>query len=117
MILKHKETLIYYDGDLFFIAQDGVCCNYICVQVEQCDDYDVYFCIAISERRLRSFLDGGVDMRTVYQEPEDGRFYYARIGDFTADIEIHRIGRDDIPQDWFVDEGVYMGLEEVRDGS
>ena len=108
MVIKHTKTIIYYDGPQLFVAQDRVKTKFICLLVECCSDYDTYLCVRISEHRLASFLNGMKDLLSIYQDPETGEFYGAKIDNLNIDINVDLIRRDDIPQGWFPGASFYM---------
>jgi len=113
MIINHVNTIVYCDGPQVFIAQDRAKSKFICLLVEYCSDYDTYLCVRISEHRLSSFLNGMEDLLPVYEEPEMGEFYNAKIDNLNIDLNVDLIARTDIPQEWFPGSGFYMDHREV----
>jgi len=115
-VIRHQETLVYYDVPQLFVARDQVNAQYLCLLVESTDDYDRYVCVPISPERLKDFYLGDIDLRTIYEKPESDEIFYADIVDESQEaIQLIPLDIKQIPENWLPDQGfVYMkeGFEE-----
>ena len=58
-IIKHKETLVYYDGPELFRGVDQFNTNYLCLFVEAANGVNKYLCQYILVFGLRPLLNVG----------------------------------------------------------
>ena len=107
MIIRHKETLTYYDGILLFIGETPCRAKMLCVQVDCNTEFDTYLCVPVASQRLKALLGGEIDLLSVYQEPEN-KCYIANINDWKRCIQLKGIEYSEIPEDWFPGENSYM---------
>lgn len=73
--LTHKQTLEFYDVPQIFVATDVMNVNYLCVLYAQDNGYQ-YLGVRISQIKLNAYLEGHVDLRMAYIQPEqDGSLF------------------------------------------
>lgn len=69
-ILNISQILVYYDFPEIFLAKDNVGTNFLCLLVDANEDTTLYISTAISQSRLGAFINGQVDLRDIYLNPE-----------------------------------------------
>jgi hypothetical protein len=69
-ILNISQILVYYDFPEIFLAKDNVGTNFLCLLVDAHEDVTTYISTAISPLRLSHFINGQVDLRDIYLNPE-----------------------------------------------
>ncbi|MFN9110412.1 MAG: DUF6575 domain-containing protein [Bacteroidota bacterium] len=69
-ILNISQILVYYDFPEIFLAKDIVGTNYLCLLVDADETATTYISTAISQQRLSSFINGQIDLRDIYTNPE-----------------------------------------------
>lgn len=80
-IIQHTETLVYYDGAQVFEARDPVGGYYIGVMVDSLDAADRYVVAGVSQKRLKKFRSGSLDLRTLLVEAAQGIWYLTETDD------------------------------------
>ena len=80
-IIQHTETLVYYDGAQVFEARDPVGGYYIGVMVDSLDAADRYVVAGVSQKRLKKFRSGSLDLRTLLVEAAQGVWYLTETDD------------------------------------
>lgn len=73
--LTHKQTLEFYDVPQIFIATDVLGVNYLCVLYAQEDEFS-YLAVRISQIKLDAYLNGQLDLRMAYTQPEQEHSLY-----------------------------------------
>lgn len=115
-ILTQVETLVYCDGPQLFLAHDQLQLRYLCVLIQRDDDFDRYFCIPISLRRLNDFLSGESDLRTIFKVPETDELFTGKALDGQYEhIEIQPVPLDQIDSDWLPEPGFLLEREHLPD--
>lgn len=74
--LNISQVLVYFDFPEIFIAMDEIGTNYLCLLVELDEENTKYIASAISQKRLARFLNGIIDLREIFVEPELEEWYY-----------------------------------------
>ncbi len=69
-ILNISQILVYYDFPEIFLAKDIVGTNYLCLLVDANETATTYISTAISQQRLGAFINGQLDLRDIYTNPE-----------------------------------------------
>lgn len=106
LILKLKNVLIYNDKPEIFVCQDNIDTNYLCLTVDEEDLVFQHLAVPISKKRLFNFINGKVDLKEVFQEPEISRWLY--FGDLSDEISPSTIEKNQIPDTYFPDEGFFL---------
>ncbi len=109
------ETLIWYDGPQLLIAQDHQGGKYLCVSVDECPKYVKYFCVGISEQALALFQKDELDMHDAFKNPHLERRFYAEGFDEDGHLDCKPIKQEDIPDDWYVEPGVYLTTDATKE--
>jgi len=73
--LSHFETLVFYDGVQIFTAKDQFDTRFICMLFEKGECSDKYLCAPISLPKLGQFLEGRIDLRDIFRNPEIKELY------------------------------------------
>lgn len=74
--LHISQVLIYYDLPELFVAKDEVETNYICLLLNVEGTEINYISTAISTFRLSEFINGNIDLRTIFTQSETKQYYY-----------------------------------------
>lgn len=107
-----KDILLYYDTPQLFIARDNVGTNYLCMLVEQNQEFDIFVCIQMSKEKLTHFSTGHIDLRNVYLEPEIRVYYQVNIANYQSGCyEIVPLEYESIPDQWLPESGVFPALQ------
>lgn len=64
------RILVFHDFPELFLAQDKSGLDYLCLLTELNADQYQYHCISISKKRLYQYLNGKVDLRELFTNPE-----------------------------------------------
>ncbi len=114
--IHHKRTLFYYDGPQLFLAHDQSCTQYLCLLVENAEEFDRFLCVPVSEVRLREFYEGRIDLRKIYAEPERKELYYTDIIDsFEGEIHLFPMQYEDLREEWLPEAGFDWDSSEMKD--
>lgn len=73
--IRHKTTLVYYDGPQVFEAQDKIGGHYIAMSIAPPEDEYSFLVVGVSPEGLRRFRTGGMDLRTLLLEAEESEWY------------------------------------------
>jgi hypothetical protein len=76
--LTPKLVLLFYDYPQVFIGMDCVDTLFICMAIEEADDGPVYVCTPISEKRRDLIVNGKMDLRSAFSQPEIEELYIAQ---------------------------------------
>lgn len=112
-ILDHFETLLFYDAPQVFTAVDQVGAWYVCTLVEENADSNKYLCAPASALRIKSFAEGALDLRTIYEKPELDELYIveARSNDLMGLCSVS-VNLSDVQPSWIPDPGFYLKTEK-----
>ena len=69
-VLNISQILVYYDFPHIFIANDLVGTDYLCMLATYEEDEATFLAIQISKNKLIGFLNGSLDLRDVFENPE-----------------------------------------------
>ena len=75
--IRHRSTLVYYDGVQVFEGVDAIGGNYIAVLVDSFDAGDCYLVVGVAPERLRKFRIGALDLRSLILDRVEGEWYLA----------------------------------------
>lgn len=73
-LVLHK-ILDFYDLPQLFVAKDAMDVSYVCVLYDQQDGFH-YLGVQVSDLRLQSFCAGQLDLRRLYEQPEQDNTLY-----------------------------------------
>ncbi len=108
-ILKIDTILEFYDEPQVFVARDSFDTLYLCLLYAD-DNECRYSAVRISQNRLRSFLDGKVDLRELFVNPEADREYFDVV--FCNDeYQLSRLDDAVLPEDRLPDAGYFINKE------
>jgi hypothetical protein len=68
--LHIDRILVFHDFPELFLAQDKSEMDYLCLLTELNDEEYLYHCVSISKKRLYQYLNGKVDLREIFTNPE-----------------------------------------------
>lgn len=74
-IIKIERILEFYDIPQVLIGTDRFCAKYLCTLYDDTEAYR-YIGIAISPERIKRYLNGEIDLRSLYIHPENGNSYF-----------------------------------------
>ncbi|KJR42988.1 hypothetical protein MCHI_001114 [Candidatus Magnetoovum chiemensis] len=105
--IKLESVLIYHDVPVLFVGIDNIKTNYLCQLVEKDVDEDIFICVQISKKRLKSVLMGSIDLREAFINPEIPSFYKLPVANY-EDMVIKDAPLDSIDSKWLSDEGLFV---------
>ena len=88
--IRHKSTLVYYDGFQVFEAVDPIGGNYIAVLVDAAEPRERYLVAGVEPERLRRFRIGGLDLRSLLLERAIEDWYLASPGESPGELSLER---------------------------
>ncbi|MBF0457427.1 MAG: hypothetical protein HQK99_05990 [Nitrospirae bacterium] len=103
-----NNILDYYDGPILITVVDAVDTIYICELNDRGSEFDEYYCVAISRNKLERFYLGQIDLRSIYLEPEINQYFILKVDNYKEPVNIEPIPVEDIPPDWYPDEGFIL---------
>jgi hypothetical protein len=110
-----KDILLYYDTPQLFVARDAIGTNYLCMLVEQNEEFDNFACLQMSEQKFNHFSTGHIDLRDVFLSPEIQAFYQVKINDYGLNYyEIETLECEKFPDNWLPDEGVFININQSQ---
>jgi len=113
--IRHAETLLYYDGPQLFLARDQVNAQYLCLLVEDTNEFNKFLCVPISFERLDNFYREQIDLRKIYEEPESNELFYAEIKEnVQGDYQLVPMSFDRLPKEWLPEPGFIFKKEKSR---
>lgn len=104
--LTLKKILEYYDTPQLFVATDTLNINYLCVLYKQ-DECFHYLGVQISEMRLQNYLDGLLDLRQAYIDPERENSLYEVLVANEKITAYNLLDSADISEDMLPEAGYY----------
>ena len=93
-IVRHAETLIYYDQPQVFVAEGDD--KFVCSLMEKHSKYDTYMCARATDAEIAAYSNGELDIMQFYRAA--GELYYLHTNDITGDMELRLL--DVVPDDW-----------------
>jgi hypothetical protein len=102
-ILNISQILVYYDFPEIFVAYDNVGTNYLCLLVSADNEQTNYISTAISSKRLSNFINGKVDLRDIFENPEIEQWlFFDQVNEI---IEAKEWESEILPNDFLPDQG------------
>lgn len=108
--LHIDRVLVYHDFPELFLAKDSVGLDYLCLLIQNESDAYEYCCVSISKSNLYKFLNGKLDLRQIFTDPEIREWWSAvdtSEAQFTATIlDIEQLQENYLPASgyFFTDE-------------
>lgn len=102
-LLNISQILVYYDFPEIFVAYDNVGTNYLCLLVSVDNKKTSYISTAISNKRLSNFINGKVDLRDIFQNPEIGQWLF--FNQVNETIEAKEWEDENLPDEYLPDQG------------
>ena len=101
--LNISQILVYYDFPEIFVAYDNVGTNYLCLLVSADNEQTSYISTAISNKRLSNFINGKVDLRDIFENPEIGQWLF--FDQLNETIEAKEWEGENLPNEYLPDQG------------
>lgn len=102
-ILTMERVLDFYDQPQLFVARDSFNTLYLCLLFDD-EPTLQYTAIRISDKRLKSFIDGTLDLRAIYEQPEvSGEYFDVSYNENTYHISLATFST--ITEDRLPDQG------------
>lgn len=79
--IRHRNTLVYYDGVQVFEAEDAIGGNYVAVLADSAEATDRYLVVGVPPESLRRFRVGALDLRYLLLENAQEEWYLASLGE------------------------------------
>ncbi len=120
--LNFKQILVYYDTPEVFLANDSISNNYMCLLAEENDESSLYISTPITPDRLLQFMNGKIDLRSIYTEPEINEIYTFTEIDETINAELLTTSIDEnhLPESGFIlnknisNEMMFKEVQEIH---
>ena len=107
--IRHRSTLVYYDGSQVFVAEDAIGGNYIAVLVESLDAGDRYLVAGVEPERLRQFRIGALDLRDLLLVRAEEEWYLATASALLEEPIILEVQTQRLSQSSFLpDSGFFL---------
>ena len=111
--LTYRDSLVFYDGLQVFIAEDQFATKYVCTLIEQTEAYDKYLCSPVSNSRLTSLLEGALELREIYVNPESDELVIVESrGGVLHDLPGTVVTMQQILLDWLPQSGLFLRFEK-----
>lgn len=107
-VITHKETLIYYDEPQLFLAQDKANRQFLCLLADSNEESVKYISVKISIKRLDELYSGLVDLRDIFEHPEEEQRFYIEIKPNNQDLQLIPLSLDQFPEEWLPEPGFYF---------
>lgn len=111
--LKISRILVYYDYPHVFTAVDEIGTAYLCLLSSLVDNEYKYITTAISTNRLIGFLNGSIDLRSIFEKPEIKEWYIFNEVDDNFSAELWE--KESLPDEYLPDNGFSFKIQELSD--
>ena len=112
--LRIDRILVYNDFPELFLAQDNSDLDYLCLLTNLNNDFYSYHCVSISKGRLYEFLNGKVDLREIFINPELPEWWEAN-DTSEQNFEITFFNNSGLEDKFLPEEGCYLVEEQTED--
>ena len=107
--IQRPYELVYCDGVQVFEGRDSMGGHYVGVWVETVADADRYLVAEVAPERLREFLAGGVDLRTLLLDARGSGWLLADVTDgFEGPMTLRPIDNPAECSRFLPDEGFFL---------
>jgi hypothetical protein len=104
--LTISQILLYYDLPQIMVCDNAVGSKFISLLVEANETETIYLSTPISIKRLAGFINGRVDLRGIFSEPEIKDYYTF---DYTGDdVLATLLTENELPLDYLPDAGFFL---------
>lgn len=110
--ITHKEILVYYDEPQLFLAQDDANNQFLCLLVDSDEKAAKYISIQISSERLKELYSGSLDLRKIFENPEEQQRFYIEIKSNNQALQLIPLSLNQFPEEWLPESGFYFETEE-----
>jgi len=101
--LTISQILVYYDFPEIFVAVNDVGTNYLCLLISTDDGNTNYVSTPISTKRLSGFINGNIDLRDIFENPEIKQWYlFYKVTDF---IDAELWVEETLPENFLPEKG------------
>ena len=108
-LIRHTETLYYYDGPQVFEACDGVGGHYIGLMVEADGQQDQYLIVEVEPERLQQFRNGTLDLRSLLTERGNEEWFLAKPnGDLDSPLALQPQPTASVPSSYLPEPGFLL---------
>lgn len=101
--LQILQILVYYDIPEIFIATDEVGTKFLCLLVDFDEEIVLYISTPISINRLTEFINGRVELRDIFVNPETNQIY--SFNNVSETIEADLIDGINLPEEYLPEIG------------
>jgi hypothetical protein len=108
--LEIDEVYLYYDKPIFFSCRDSLGHIFLVLLVQD-DEQDVWIYLEISERRYLFMRTGGIDLFSIFGEPESGFIYLVETSQEQSITNYNIVSAEEIKREWLPEPGEYMHVE------
>lgn len=102
--LTVERVLDFYDIPQLFVARDSFNTLYLCLLFDD-EPTAQYTAIRISDSRLKSFENGALDLRTIYEQPEvTGEYFDVSFSENAYQVkpaDFHTIDEERLPAEGY----------------
>jgi hypothetical protein len=109
--LEISQILVYFDLPELFIAKDEVGNKYISLLVEEIDNTPHFILTPISSDRLTNYINGKVDLRDIFTNPEIKEFY-SIINIKSDKFRVTNFDAYELPEKYLPEQGLFYELSE-----
>lgn len=106
--LQVEEIFLEFDGPRLFVASDGAGQKFIVNCLDSDQDGDSWLAVAISDRRLSTLKDGGLELRDVFAYPELTQLKRFRTTTAGTLLESHAVAPVSLTDDELPDAGIFF---------
>ena len=113
-MLRHTETLVYFDGPQLMVATDPIGTKYLCMLAEQTGEQAAFLCAPISEARLARFEEGELDLLEAFRNPEIDELYIGNFEPSENGLSLVIESIQEVPGQWYPNEGFFLTYPPVE---
>jgi len=104
--LTISQILLYYDLPQIMVVENAVGSKFISLLIDSDENQTIYLSMPISPKRLASFVNGKIDLRTIYSDPEIKDYYTF---DYTGDdVVATLLPENEIPEDYLPEPDFFL---------
>jgi hypothetical protein len=104
--LTISQVLLYYDLPQIMICDNAVGSKFISLLVQADDEETSYVCTPISAKRLAAFINGRIDLRSIFSQPEIRGYYTFNYID--DDVIATPLKETELPQDYLPEPDFFL---------
>ena len=112
-VLNISQILVYYDFPHIFIANDLVGTDYLCMLATYEEDEATFLAIQISKNKLIGFLNGSLDLRDVFENPEIKQWF--TFNSIEDNVIANTLDLDNLPNEYLPEAGFNFKNHEKTD--